>query len=181
MTEILDFAKDGQYHLACVKYFEVTHNKPASKPLLHPNAYFAESRAILTEDDGKGKKRKQIFKEKTFQHSYYVSMYVTFYFADVDNKEKSSLNTVGTPGGLSSRRSDKYPTPRSTEFTGTPKRNDRYVTPTINTDGIDTPLRKDKKTSYQTPSRKNKMTPVNIAEMLNDDDFTEFMDVVMES
>jgi len=30
--------------------------------------------------------------------------------------------------------------------------------------------------NYQTPSKKNKMTPVNIAEMLNDD-FTEFMDV----
>ncbi|XP_071579342.1 DNA primase large subunit [Temnothorax nylanderi] len=151
MTEILDLAKDGQYHLACAKYFEVVHNKPASKPLLHPNAYFAESRAILTEDDG-GK--------------------------DIDNKEKFSQSTVGTPGSLSSRRSDKYPTPsRNTEFAGTPKRNDKYVTPTRNTDTTGTPLRKDQRTSYQTPSKKSKMTPVNIAEMLNDDDFTEFMDV----
>lgn len=54
MTEILDLAKDGQYHLACAKYFEVTHTKPASKPILHPNAYFAESRAMLNEDDSKG-------------------------------------------------------------------------------------------------------------------------------
>lgn len=61
MTEILDLAKDGQYHLACAKYFEVMHNKPASKPLLHPNAYFAESRAVLMEDDSnsKGKKEKK--------------------------------------------------------------------------------------------------------------------------
>lgn len=60
MTEILDLAKDGQYHLACAKYFEVMHNKPASKPLLHPNAYFAESREILTEDNsnGRGKQKK---------------------------------------------------------------------------------------------------------------------------
>lgn len=58
VTEILDLAKDGQYHLACAKYFEVLHNKPASKPILHPNLYFAESRAILTGDDsGKGKKK----------------------------------------------------------------------------------------------------------------------------
>ncbi|KAL6423408.1 hypothetical protein ACFW04_010180 [Cataglyphis niger] len=55
MTEILDLAKDGQYHLACAKYFEVMHNKPASKPLLHPNAYFAESREILTEDNNNGR------------------------------------------------------------------------------------------------------------------------------
>ncbi|XP_011873303.1 PREDICTED: DNA primase large subunit-like [Vollenhovia emeryi] len=151
MTEILDLAKDGQYHLACSKYFEVMHNKPASKPLLHPNAYFAESRAILTEDDG-GK--------------------------DIDNKEKFSQSTVGTPGSLPSRRSDKYPTPsRNTEFAGTPKRNDKYVTPTRSTDAISTPLRKDQRASYQTPSKKNKMTPVNIAEMLNEDDFTEFMDI----
>ncbi|KAL0116787.1 hypothetical protein PUN28_010005 [Cardiocondyla obscurior] len=55
MTEILDLAKDAQYHIACAKYFEVMHNKPASKPLLHPNAYFAESRLLLTDnDDNKG-------------------------------------------------------------------------------------------------------------------------------
>lgn len=68
MTEILDLAKDGQYHLACAKYFEVMHNKPASKPLLHPNAYFAESRAILTEDDnGNGTFFLNIY--SVFQHS----------------------------------------------------------------------------------------------------------------
>jgi len=57
----LDLAKDGQYHLACAKYFEIAHNKPSSKPLLHPNAYFAESRAILSEEDGtsKGKDEKR--------------------------------------------------------------------------------------------------------------------------
>jgi len=87
---------------------------------------------------------------------------------------------VGTPGSLSSRRSDKYPTPsRNMEFSGTPKRNDRYATPTRNKDMVDTPLSKDRKMSYETPKR-NKMTPVNIAEMLNDDDFTEFMDIDMD-
>lgn len=97
-------------------------------------------------------------------------------FADID-KEKFSQSTVGTPGNLSSRRSDKFPTPtRNTDFIGTPKTNDKYATPTRNKDAINTPLRKDQKMSYQTPKR-NKMTPVNIAEMLNDDDFTEFMDV----
>lgn len=66
MTEILDLAKDGQYHLACAKYFEVMHNKPASKPLLHPNAYFAESRAILTEDDSNGKGKQTNWKKKLY-------------------------------------------------------------------------------------------------------------------
>lgn len=150
MTEIMDLAKDGQYHLACAKYFEVMHNKPASKPLLHPNAYFVESRAILTgEDDGS---------------------------KDIDNKEKFSQST---PGSLSARKNEKFPTPKNTEFAGTPKRNDRYATPTRrNADTIGTPSGMDKKMDYQTPKR-NKMTPVNIAEMLNDDDFTEFMDVDM--
>lgn len=72
MTEILDLAKDGQYHLACAKYFEVLHNKPAGKPILHPNAYFAESRAILTEDDSKGKKMIKIFLRKTIFHYFFL-------------------------------------------------------------------------------------------------------------
>lgn len=58
----MDLAKDGQYHLACAKYFEVAHNKPSGKPLLHPNAYFAESRALLSDEDGskgKGKKKER--------------------------------------------------------------------------------------------------------------------------
>lgn len=59
---------------------------------------------------------------------------------------------------------------------GTPKRN-RYLTPTRNTDTADTPLKKVQKTNYQTPSKSGaKMTPINIAEML-DDDFTDFMDI----
>ncbi|XP_014484671.1 PREDICTED: DNA primase large subunit-like [Dinoponera quadriceps] len=148
-TEILDLAKDGQYHLACAKYFEIVHNKPASKPLLHPNAYFSESRAILTEDDNGNK--------------------------DSDNKDRS---TIGTPGG-SSRRNDRYSTPSgNTDFADTPRRKDRYSTPSRNADETGTPLRKIQKTGYQTPSTRDvKMTPVNIAKILNDDDFAEFMDM----
>lgn len=87
--------------------------------------------------------------------------------ADFDNKDKFSQNTIGTPGGVSSRKSDRHSTPsRNSDFTGTPK-----------TNTIDTPLRKVQKTNYYTPSKKAKMTPVNIAEMLNDDDFTDLMDV----
>lgn len=98
-------------------------------------------------------------------------------FADFDNKDKFSQNAIGTPGGLSSKKSDRYSTPsRNSDFTSTPKRNNKFGTPSRNIDTIDTPLRKVQKTNY-TPSKKTKMTPVNIAEMLNDDDFTDFMDV----
>lgn len=99
-------------------------------------------------------------------------------FVDGDNKDKFSQSTTGTPAGLSSRKSDRYSTPsRNTDFAGTPKRSDKYSTPSRNTD-TGTPLRKIQRTSYQTPSKSGvKMTPVNIAEMLNDDDFTDFMDV----
>ncbi|EZA50490.1 hypothetical protein DMN91_009628 [Ooceraea biroi] len=150
-TEIMDLAKDGQYHLACAKYFEVTHNKPSSKPLLHPNAYFAESRSILSEEDGK----------------------------DIDNKDKFSQSTTGTPVSLP-RKNDRYSTPSgNVDYNGTPKRNDRYATPSRNADADTPPLRKVQKTSYETPPSKKaaKMTPVNIADMLNDDDFADFMDV----
>jgi len=78
MTEILDFAKDGQYHLACAKYFEVIHSKPASKPLLHPNAYFAESRAISTEDDSNGRGKKKI-RRKNYTYLKMIKMLITFY------------------------------------------------------------------------------------------------------
>lgn len=176
-------AKDGQYHLACAKYFEVVHNKPASKPLLHPNAYFAESRAVLTEDDNanKGKRRKGKEKriiKKSVTEFVSLCMYNLF-STDVDSKDKFPQSTIGTPGGGSSRRNDRYSTPsRNTDFTGTPKRNDRYSTPSRNTDGTGTPLRKVQRTSYQTPSKRDvQMTPVNIAELLNNDDLAEFMDM----
>jgi len=96
--------------------------------------------------------------------------------ADIDNKDKFSQSA--TPGSLLSRKNDKYNTPtRNTDYNGTPKRN---ATPS-SADVIDTPMRKIQKTDHGTPSRKAaKMTPVNIADMLNDDDFTDFMDVEVE-
>lgn len=111
-----------------------------------------------------------------FKHDKKIAYNISF--ADFDNKDKFSQNTIGTPGGLSSRKSDRYSTPsRNSDFTGTPKRNDKFDTPSRNADKIDTPLTKVQRTNYYTPSKKTKMTPVNIAEMLNDDDFTDFMDV----
>ncbi|XP_033209567.1 DNA primase large subunit-like [Belonocnema kinseyi] len=50
VNEIADLAAGGHYNLACQKYFEIAHKRPPGKPLLHPNAYFAESREILTKD-----------------------------------------------------------------------------------------------------------------------------------
>ena len=71
MTEIADLAAGGHYNLACQKYFEVTHNRPPGKPLLHPNAYFAESREILVKsiknepNDKEAEKITQSVKVKT--------------------------------------------------------------------------------------------------------------------
>jgi len=95
---------------------------------------------------------------------------------DIDNKDKFSQSA--TPGSLLSRKNDKYSTPtRNTDYSGTPKRN---ATPS-SADVTDTPMRKIQKMDHETPSRKAaKMTPVNIADMLNDDDFTDFMDVELE-
>lgn len=110
------------------------------------------------------------------------TQYATFLLlADTDNKEKFSQSTSGTPGSLS-RKNDRYSTPsRSTDYVGTPKRSDRSGTPSGNADGADTPLRKFPKANYKTPLKKAaKMTPINIADMLNDDDFTDFMDADVE-
>jgi len=95
---------------------------------------------------------------------------------DIDNKDKFSQSA--TPGSLLSRKNDKYSTPtRNTDYSGTPKRN---ATPS-SADVTDTPMRKIRKMDHETPSRKAaKMTPVNIADMLNDDNFTDFMDVELE-
>lgn len=101
-------------------------------------------------------------------------------FSDVDNKDRFSQNITSTPGGLSRKTDSRYSTPTS-NTDSTPKRTDRYLTSTRSTDSTDTPLRKIQKMNYQTPSKSDvKMTPVNIAEMLNDDDFTDFMDIEMD-
>ncbi|XP_015109444.1 DNA primase large subunit [Diachasma alloeum] len=52
VSEIVELAKGGHYNLACAKYFEVTHKCPPERPLLHPNAYFAESREVIAKVTG---------------------------------------------------------------------------------------------------------------------------------
>uniref|UniRef100_A0A0C9R4Q8 DNA primase large subunit n=1 Tax=Fopius arisanus TaxID=64838 RepID=A0A0C9R4Q8_9HYME len=52
VSEIVELAKGGHYNLACAKYFEVTHKCPPERPLMHPNAYFAESREVIAKVTG---------------------------------------------------------------------------------------------------------------------------------
>lgn len=50
IAEMVKFSKEGQYHLACRKYFEATHKEPPPRAILHPNAYFNDSRDIHNKD-----------------------------------------------------------------------------------------------------------------------------------
>lgn len=48
-VEIVQFAEDQKYHLACEKYFTLRHqmkDSPADLTITHPNQYFIESRKI---------------------------------------------------------------------------------------------------------------------------------------
>lgn len=42
-NDIKNLVKNGHYQVACGKYFEYTHGKPAVNGINHPNQYFEES------------------------------------------------------------------------------------------------------------------------------------------
>ncbi|XP_043794913.1 DNA primase large subunit-like isoform X2 [Apis laboriosa] len=100
INEITELAKNDNYFGACTAYFKVLHNRLPDKPIIHPNGYFLESRAILTKD------------------------------AEFENKEKLSqtgkLNVgtprVSTPNIDRSTPSRNISTPKSTERNTTPSR-----------------------------------------------------------
>ncbi|XP_008547743.1 DNA primase large subunit [Microplitis demolitor] len=46
-AEIAALAKDHHYQLACAKYYEITHKVPPEHPVMHPNAYYSDSRNII--------------------------------------------------------------------------------------------------------------------------------------
>lgn len=46
VQETVDLIKQGQYQIACTKYFELTHGMPPERFINHPNQYFEESQNI---------------------------------------------------------------------------------------------------------------------------------------
>ncbi|KAK0083768.1 hypothetical protein PV325_008256 [Microctonus aethiopoides] len=52
VSEIVNLAKDHQYQLACVKYFEITHKTLPENPIMHPNGYYSDSRNIIAKFSG---------------------------------------------------------------------------------------------------------------------------------
>jgi len=63
INDISGLVQNQHYQLACVKYFEVTHNvDQADLVLQHPNQYYEKSRELRTgeknEGEGKGSYRK---------------------------------------------------------------------------------------------------------------------------
>lgn len=44
----MQYKTSNQYHLACGKYFEVTHKMPLMSSVTHPNQYFDESQKLLS-------------------------------------------------------------------------------------------------------------------------------------
>ncbi|KAH0554444.1 DNA primase large subunit-like [Cotesia glomerata] len=47
VSEIVSLAEEHHYQLACAKCFEVTHKIPPEHPVMHPNAYYSDSRSII--------------------------------------------------------------------------------------------------------------------------------------
>uniref|UniRef100_A0A8C9AIB0 DNA primase large subunit n=1 Tax=Prolemur simus TaxID=1328070 RepID=A0A8C9AIB0_PROSS len=66
ISQILDLVKGTHYHIACQKYFEITHNvDDCGFSLNHPNQFFYESQRIL--NGGKDIKKEAVQPE-TSQH-----------------------------------------------------------------------------------------------------------------
>ncbi|XP_076240348.1 DNA primase large subunit [Calliopsis andreniformis] len=111
VTEIADLAKDGHYLIACTTYFKVLHNRLPYKPIVHPNGYFIESRAILAKDE-----LTEPESNERFSQSNRLS-------ERISNTPKRIDKNIGTP----LRHSDK--------LSGTPLRNiDRSSTPSRRTE-----------------------------------------------
>lgn len=54
----MSLVNSSHYQIACTKYFEYTHGQPSKNVINHPNQYFDESRASLTENVKSTKKQK---------------------------------------------------------------------------------------------------------------------------
>ncbi|XP_023244902.1 DNA primase large subunit isoform X2 [Copidosoma floridanum] len=121
-AEIARLSSEGQYNLACFKYFESTHGQPASRVFLHPNQYFNESRETLTKDKTK--------EEKVTQNSTQAPSSPELFSQTVRVKVDSNLETSSS-----------------------------HVTPS----------RTAEKKVKTIDRRSEKMNPVNIEALLNDD------------
>ncbi|CAL7943762.1 unnamed protein product [Xylocopa violacea] len=154
INDIAELAKEGNYLIACTKYFEILHNRLPDKAIVHPNGYFIESRAILTKDHP----------------------------TETESKDKLSqsgrlADRVGTPNRTDRNTSTpSRSTATSLRNTATPPRNaDTVSTPlrkTIRETASATPIRSVKATPKRIDSD---LTANDIAKLVNDEDTWEDM------
>ncbi|XP_066588226.1 DNA primase large subunit-like [Prorops nasuta] len=140
IIEILELSKEGQYSLACTKYFEIFHKKLPERPIIHPNAYFLESRTILIKDDVPENKDDKISQS-------------TNNFTPRRNEGFS-----GTPRRNEGFNGTPNSTPSRSNYNSTPVRRITSSTPARNLSTV-----------VNTPKSSNSKTPLNIEELLNDD------------
>nr|XP_034178643.1 DNA primase large subunit-like [Osmia lignaria]XP_034178644.1 DNA primase large subunit-like [Osmia lignaria] len=153
VAEIVELANVGHYNIACATYFKIMHNQLPDKPIMHPNAYFAESRAILTKNDSTESETKDRFSQ-----------------SGISTTPKME-RTIGTPSwsaSQSSRNTDRFSTPtRSIDRRGgTPFKSVER--------GGGTPF-KSVERGGGTPTRITKAVPKRIDD-LNMDEISELME-----
>ncbi|XP_053978780.1 DNA primase large subunit-like isoform X1 [Hylaeus volcanicus] len=134
INDIADLAKDGHYHIACATYFEVLHNRLPDKPIIHPNIYFVESRAILAKDTGTESENTDKLSQSG-RLSEKVSHTPTRSERNTDTPSRYNDRSIGTPSryigksSTPSRRIDKTNMTPIRAVKAVPKRinNDNYL------------------------------------------------------
>ena len=171
VNEIADLSKDGHYLIACTTYFNVLHNRLPDKPIIHPNGYFIESRAILAKDNPIEPEQTDRFSQSGRWSERASNTPKRIDRSIIGTPSRNHDRSIGTPP----RNHDRpIGTPsRIIDRSGTPSRIvDRNGTPSRNADRITTPLQKIER-PITTPTRSFAATPKRID--LNDDEIAELM------
>ncbi|XP_017875247.1 DNA primase large subunit-like [Ceratina calcarata] len=177
--EIAELVKERNYHIACAAYFKAAHNQLPEKPILHPNGYFMESRAILAKKNPTENENK----ERLSQSGRFSDRVGTP--RRIDRSIATPLRNIGTPSRNAGTPSRNAGTPSRnagtpSRITGTPPGtagtfSKDVVIPSTST-GDTTPLPNTMhERSSMTPVRTTKAIPKRIANDLTADEIAELI------
>lgn len=163
INEIAELVKERNYHIACAAYFKAVHNQLPEKPILHPNGYFMESRAILAKKNPTENERLSQSGRTGTPRRIDKSIATPLRSLNIGTPSRNvdtPLRNIGTPSGSASGFSRDIAVPSTSAEVTTPLSN------TAREGGSMTPVRSKK----LIPKRiANDLTAEEIAELINED------------
>ncbi|XP_031835959.1 DNA primase large subunit [Nomia melanderi] len=137
INEIADLSKHGHYLIACTKYFEVLHTRLPDKPIIHPNGYFVESRAILAKDESTEHDSQEKFSQSGRFSERLVSNTPTRRDRNIATPSRNIDRSIGTPSRIADKSGSGTPLRKVERTSMTPSRATRATPKRLDTLEID--------------------------------------------